>query len=87
MFPQMSAMQKKIAIIFLVLTGVLVVAICIAVPLGNSVAGGSQGCNSTTGINGTCEDVGPQPGETFNSGQIFGTHGAWVDREAGSNWR
>ena len=63
MVEQWSTM-RKITIIFLVLTGVLVVAICIAVPLGtaNSEAGGArEGCNSTGAVNVTCEDAEPQP--------------------------
>ena len=88
------SVKKKIAIIFLVLTGVLVVAICIAVPLGtanseagtaNSEAGGAtRSCNSTDNVNGTCEDDtygDPQPrSDKVDTGDVF-TLGNYVARD------
>ena len=93
------SVKKKIAIIFLVLTGVLVVAICIAVPLGtaNSEAStanaatraGSPSCNLTDTVNGTCEDdsygdTQPVP-EKINTGEIYSI-GGYISRDTCTFW-
>ena len=91
---QNFSVKKKIAIIFLVLTGVLMVAICIAVPLGmaNSEAStanaafgaGSPSCNLTDAVNGTCEDDSygdPQPApEEINTSEIYSL-GNFISRD------
>ena len=76
--------MKKMAVIFLVLTGVLVVAICIAVPLGmanSEAASGSERCNSTDAVNGTCEDALLSEQAIRNDADVF-TIGKFIDRDA-----
>ena len=74
--------MKQITMIFLVLTGLFVAALCIAVPLGiaYSDVGDSRGSNSSN-VNDSKSDVRPRLGRVDNA-DVFYIGQGYADRDA-----